>query len=290
MTKKYKIGRFELELPPDHMLDKYQRQHRLYDWILGEIAKLIVSRYPDATMIDIGANVGDTAALLCRHCDVPILCIEGNPRFVEYLRRNVKRLPAVEVVECLIGNSPGTVSIHDLKTVDGTASLVDAHHAPRGGQEILIRPLADILREYTRFQRPKLIKTDTDGSDFEILRASMNIIRDLKPILLFEYDPTFRKHGMQQASSTIAELGAAGYQYFFVYDNFGHFMRLIDKNQASEFMDLNRYLMSHLIFGRQIYYVDVLAISVDDESLVFDLMKFHRAMIEHYVAQAGRQS
>jgi FkbM family methyltransferase len=273
------------------MLDKYQSQYRLYDWVLGEIAKLIASKYPGATMIDIGANVGDTAALLCRHCDIPILCIEGNPRFLEYLRRNAQRLPAsIEIVECLIGASPGSVSARDLKTAAGTASLVDTDPTPRGGQQILVRPLADILREHTRFQRPKLIKTDTDGSDFEILNSSMNAIRDLKPILFFEYDPTSRKDGMPLANRTIAELGAAGYQHFLVYDNFGHFMRLIDKNQASEFMDLNRYLMSHLLFGRQIYYVDVLAIGEDDQSLVPDLMKFHHAMIEHYVTRAGRQS
>ena len=118
----------------------------------------------------------------------------------------------------------------------------------------------------------------------------MDLIHDLKPILFFEYDPTFRKDGLQHANKTITELRAAGYQYFLIYDNFGHFMRMIDTNQASEFMDLNRCIMSHLFFGRQIYYVDVLAITGHDESLAFNLMKFHRAMIEHYTAQAGLQS
>ena len=81
-----KIGRFELVLPTDHMLETYKRKFKLYDWILGEVARLVTAKYPDATAIDIGANVGDSAAVLSRHGDMPILCIEGHPTFITFLR------------------------------------------------------------------------------------------------------------------------------------------------------------------------------------------------------------
>ena len=63
--KTYKIGRFELVLPSDHALEMYQTKWKLYDWILGEISRLVFCKYPDATVVDVGANVGDSAALIC---------------------------------------------------------------------------------------------------------------------------------------------------------------------------------------------------------------------------------
>ncbi len=83
--KTYRIGRFELTLPADHPIDRYQKTYRLYDRVLGDIAHAVAAKYPDTTAIDIGANVGDTAALLCRDQDFPVLCIEGSPHFLKYL-------------------------------------------------------------------------------------------------------------------------------------------------------------------------------------------------------------
>jgi hypothetical protein len=103
-----KLGRFELVFPPDHLLAQYQSHFRLYDWALGEIARVVAEKYPGACAIDIGANVGDSAAAICRHQDMPVLCIEGHPTIFSYLRRNRDRLPrGVEIVHTLVGASRG---------------------------------------------------------------------------------------------------------------------------------------------------------------------------------------
>jgi hypothetical protein len=40
---------------------------------------LTQAKYPNLTMIDVGANVGDSIAIV--RVDVPILCVEGEDHF-----------------------------------------------------------------------------------------------------------------------------------------------------------------------------------------------------------------
>ncbi len=286
--KTYRIGRFELLLPADHMLESYQSRFRLYDSVLGEICRLVVAKYPDLTVIDIGANVGDTAALLCRHQDVPILCIEGNPVFATFLRRNLSHLPAgIEVAQVLVGKASGFVSAGNLKTGSGTASLDAGGATAYSRDQLRIEPLDVILSAHPRFKRSRLLKTDTDGSDFDILISSIDFIRTNLPVLYFEYDPTFRKDGVACGLEVIEQLAAAGYDKMFIYDNFGNFLEFIEWNVTDRMRDLSRFVMSHLLLGRQIYYLDVCAFSDADGDIAADLLQFHRSMIDSHIRLGG---
>ena len=288
--KFHAIGPFELVLPHDHMLDAYQERYRLYDWALGELAPLLLEKYPDATAIDIGANIGDTAALLCRKRDIPVLCIEGHPHFAAYLRRNLQRLPGgIEFAECLIGSDAGSLPVQTLMSHHGTAGLgIPATPDDGSGERIPVRPLADILREHPRFQRARLLKSDTDGSDFAILTSSLDVLRETRPVLFFEYDPTLRMDGAKSARETISALVKAGYRQFLVYDNFGHFMGSVNEDWSEKFLALDHYLFSHLYFGRQVYYYDVCAFSEADDDLRQSLENTHRLLIEAALREDGR--
>ncbi len=288
MNKYHKIGRFDLVLPADHRLDIYQSRYRLYDRGLGEIANAVISKYPDMTAIDIGANVGDSAALICSKHDVPVLCIEGNPRFTSYLRANLDKLhPAVVLAECLVGAQNGFVAAQDLRTGGGTASLVHATSPVSSDARIVVRTLQDILAEYPAFAGAKLIKIDTDGGDFEILIASAHLFCQSRPVLYFEYDPTFRKTGLQQAMNAVTRLQEVGYRRFLCYDNFGHFAREIADDVTAQFLDLNRYVMSHLFFGRQIYYFDICAVCESERDIADKLVTFHRNAMDECIARQG---
>jgi FkbM family methyltransferase len=286
----YKIGDFELVFPADHLLGTYQRNYRLYDWVLGEIARFVAAKYPDATAIDIGANVGDTAAAICRHQEIPVLCIEGHPAYLRYLRRNLDRLPGgIDVAESFVGAAAGSVAESHVRTKGGTAGFDAAASAPGSGDRLPVRPLADILRDHPAFMHPRLLKSDTDGSDFEILQSSVALLRTSMPVLFFEYDPTFRQDGAASGIRTIEALASIGYRSFCVYDNFGNFMEIVRQDAVGRFADLNRYVMSHLLFGRQIYYFDICAFSAADEDLAVRLHAFHSETIDNCIVQAGRQ-
>jgi FkbM family methyltransferase len=173
-TVRYRVGAVELELPLSHELPFYQRDHPRYDRQLGAIAAEL-----GGPVVDVGANVGDSAAAIRAASDVPILCIEGDHAFFALLERNARTIGGVELERALVeGPARGR-----LERGAGTAHVV-------GGDEPLpSKPLAQILEEHPVFARPALIKLDTDGMDVPILLANLALLERLRPVLFFEYDP-----------------------------------------------------------------------------------------------------
>ena len=156
--------------------------------------------------------------------------------------------------------------------------------------QLRIRPLSNILEEHPHFQEPRLIKIDTDGSDFEILLSSMDIIKRVHPVLFYEHSLEHRNDSLGQSLEAISNLIAAGYKCFFIYDNFGNFMETISNDFVKRFVDLNRYIMSNMLFGRQVYYVDVCAFTGENEDLADQLYKYHSTFLDSCINQAGWQT
>src|SRR5262245_56402881 len=83
---------FSIRLPAGHMLPEYRERWQLYDAFLPRLAAFL---QPGSTVIDIGANCGDTlAGMAMRNSRLHYLCIEPDPRFFTYLTSNIARLRA----------------------------------------------------------------------------------------------------------------------------------------------------------------------------------------------------
>jgi FkbM family methyltransferase len=266
-SKTVTIGRSELLLPADHPLDRYQVSYPRYDKALGEIAYLIRAKYPDATAIDIGANVGDSAALICTYDDVPTLCVEGHPGFLELLRENASRIgPHVQIEASFVGaaDSRAVYRIDDHRT--GTAKLVESNEQA-GGVEIETKSLATLLAEHSEFADSRLLKIDTDGFDFPIINASVETLGIMQPVLFYEYAPFEGTNGIADGFNTMQSLAAAGYEKMMVYDNFGHFLINLDIPDNDRFIELNGFLCSNRAFGSAIYYLDICAFAPRDRDV-----------------------
>jgi len=173
---RHPVAGVELELPLSHELPFYLHDHPRYGRVAGELAALA-----GGPVVDIGANVGDTAAIVRAHTDAPILCVEGEDRFFELLRRNAACLdPAPELEHAFVSAGPvrGRVEV-----AAGSARVVP------GEGEVPARTLGEILADHPAFERPRLLKLDTDGMDVPILLAHIELLDRLRPVLLFEYDP-----------------------------------------------------------------------------------------------------
>jgi FkbM family methyltransferase len=173
-TVRYRVGGVDLELPLSHELPFYRHDHPLYDARIGALAREL-----GGPVVDVGANVGDTAAFVRAESDVPILCVEGDERFFSLLERNAVRLDDIELERAFVeGPERGRVERRA-----GTAKIV------AGRDDLPAKPLAAILSEHPRFARPALLKLDTDGMDVPILLANLELLDRLRPVLFFEYDP-----------------------------------------------------------------------------------------------------
>ena len=218
------IGPYQIHLPVNSQVLNYRSAYHLYDTALGQIASILKSKYPGLHAIDIGANVGDTAALIRESVEIPVLCIEGDPSLLPFLTENVARLN----------------SAHDLGNNACLVEAVDAQGSVR------LRSLQAILTDYPEFESAKLLKIDTEGFDFDILRQSLEFIQKSKPVVFFEYDPHFRPEEPRAGLEAIEALISAGYSDFIYFDNYGNY----------------------LLHGVAVYYFDICALHQEDADLV----------------------
>jgi FkbM family methyltransferase len=267
MTKMYKIGRHNIYLPDNHKLEQYQQKWKLYDSMLGIIARCTLIKYPLATAIDVGANIGDSAALIQQFQSMPTLCIEGNPEYYFYLEENAKIINNIEIAHCFIGKSGEIIDLNKISSQGGTTSIVNAIGS-KGINNSIMQSLASLLEKFPNFKNSKLLKIDTDGFDFEIILNSKDVIKRLKPIIYFEYDISFGiyNYSITHALKTIEFLTDLGYQKFMVFDNFGNHLCSLSSSDRKYFIDLTNYLFSNLYQSGQpaIYYFDICVFHGDD--------------------------
>jgi FkbM family methyltransferase len=216
----YKLYGSVLRMPLSHGLPIILRSYPLYSDNLGRIAAHLSAKYSDLAVIDIGANVGDSVVILHQHVRMPVLCVEGEPRFCEFLAENVsKMLPAPVIEQSFVSmSSQGlTPVVHD-----GTARLSRAQSG--NGHELPTKSFEEILREYPSFQSAHLVKVDTDGMDVAILSSADDWIAQQKPVLFFEYDPDLQlPHGVD-GLDLLDRLKGHGYHRVLVYENTGDYM------------------------------------------------------------------
>ncbi len=253
---RYRVGSLELELPFSHQLPFHQRVHPAYDAAVGLLAGEVARKYPQGTAIDIGANVGDTAALMRSACALPILCIEGNETFLPFLRRNAAVMRGVEIEPSYLSDHTGSAAAR-VSSGGGTARLTEAS----AGGTVALSTLPDLLRRWPAFAHPALIKSDTDGFDCRILTASKALLEAVKPVVYFEYDPSLGAPG-SGGLQFFELLAACGYTRLLAWDNRGEYLVGLSLADRSALEDL------HAFAGRRGgRFVDLAVFSALDEDL-----------------------
>jgi FkbM family methyltransferase len=249
----YLVGEYNLLFPFDHLLPQYQKAYRFYDKKIGLITRIINHKNKSGFIIDIGANIGDTAALIRSNCDLPLFCIEGDPRYLSYLFENTKQIKNVEIYAGFVGEDNKTANL-SINHYSGTAQLIE-----NSSNNLQLKNLETILLETQKKASDiRLLKIDTDGYDFAILLSISSLLKINKLNLFFEYDLSFNDNADMQAEKVIAFLDDTNYKLI-IYDNFGNFMMPLENNLTAQMDYLNRYLKSSRIYGGGVYYYDIFA-------------------------------
>lgn len=148
-------------------------------WFLTEVSR---DRRLEV-IVDVGANRGEyVQAVHERAPRARILAIEPHPRVFAELQRRVGGL-GVETIQCALGDSPGTATLHDYGS-DGTvhASLhreviEEIHRQPALGIEVPVRTL-DELCASLEIERIDLLKIDTEGHELAVLRGATRMLAE----------------------------------------------------------------------------------------------------------------
>ncbi len=254
------IANARLLLPSGNRLPLFLKHNPQYNANLPRIAKHVKAKYSALTLIDVGANVGDTVAFLRAEAHFPILCVEGDEQFFSILQKNLQQFADVQAVQAYVGVTTETAPL-EIKHNATTAQLVPSSSTT----DLQMRTLTDILAQYPAFAQAKILKIDTDGYDGQVLRGARAYLEAVQPVVFFEYMPDELAAFGDDGLSLFPVLHAAGYRDALIYDNAGDLMLSLRVDDALRWQELHIYFSGR----RGLRYMD-LAVFVEQDRDLFE--------------------
>lgn len=263
----HKYKNFSIFLPSYSEIPKYQQLYKKYDKFLPYLASHINI---GETIIDIGANVGDSlAGMIEQNSNCSYLCIEADEYFFDFLCKNTQRIQAkisnskIFVNNSLVGKNITGVSLEGER---GTKhAVIDSNG------KIKSKPLDEIILMYPEINNIRLLKSDVDGFDYDVINSSLEVVKKYKPLIFFEcqYDSKWQLDGYLKLFCTLDRIGYARY---IVLDNFGDIM--LQTSEIKIIKQLLEYIerQNNKESTRTIYYFDILAVHKNDTLNIDDLI------------------
>jgi FkbM family methyltransferase len=222
---------FAIELPADHLLPMLQRMFRQYDRFLPHLASYLEA---GDVVFDVGANCGDTLAAMCSaNGALSFVCVEPDVRFFSFLKQNVARireaLPNVSIVltQDFVSAREDFASLAGAggtKTVSWRGDLAGAENTQEAAHRaVRLDAIATAARGIDA-ARVRLLKSDVDGYDFDVLDSAGAMLDGPRLLLFFE---CFAENEEQREGylALFERLYARGYNHFRFFDNFGRVHR-----------------------------------------------------------------
>lgn len=253
-------------MPWSHRLPDYVALEGRYGQNLVELATLLATHdsLNPLQIIDVGANIGDSTKQVLNCIDARALAVEADPYYLTYLHRNLGDSPNVQIAPVLLVTD-GQVD-KNWKPVrrGGTTHFisVDFRTALSGATDEGVQITVQGLRaQYPEFSNVRLIKSDTDGHEIELIPELAEVYGDTRPVLFFEYDPRLTaavSHlDLDKVWSLLAKLG---YQHVGFWSNTGAALLRV-RCEAGSATARSLLLSSG---DRRVDYLDVAAVHGDD--------------------------
>jgi FkbM family methyltransferase len=169
-----------LAIPSRHSLIKLQNQEPFRHQSLRLAAKYFIQDQRNH-VIDVGANIGDTAIIINSGSLINAFytLVEPSSFFLKYLHQNSQLIDDCEIIEKFISPKfPITEMSADLQYWGGTALLIESPNKKIPESEQIL--LHQLERANTGF-----IKIDCDGKDSDILLNYLKFTR-CRPAIYFE--------------------------------------------------------------------------------------------------------
>lgn len=254
-TVNFCIGKYRLRLPLSHELPFYRKLFSEYALNLGRVSFYTARKYPDLRMIDIGANVGDSVAIVRMFIEIPILCIEGEPHFFKLLAENTEHIPGIELEQTFVGAEGD--SVRAIQVARGNAQIF----LGTDPGDARISTLGIALACHPHFSTAKLVKLDAEGFDCKIIAAERKRLKSNKPVLFFEYYPSCCQLAGHDPLSTFPLLSEMGYSTLLIYRNTGRYVVSLKAHQTFAIQHLHSCLVESRGF------CDIVAFHNEDDDI-----------------------
>lgn len=250
ISQSYRFEDLTIKLPPGHLLKYYKKFNPRYDGLLPQLVRTFGE---SDVVIDVGANVGDSlAAMISKNSKCRYICIEPDPKFFSILVSNSRLIqdfiPTAKVLN--LNNLIGTSG--ERGSLSGSSGTKRAFRDSAG--EFQYVSLDDL---FMGSERVRLIKSDVDGFDYDVIKSGFGIISRHHPLIFFECQFSDAE-GHRCFNLLLDDLNSLGYCKFFIFDNFGGL--ILQTSDLHVVRNLLRYLLLQEtnFYSRTIYYFDIL--------------------------------
>jgi FkbM family methyltransferase len=230
----YTIDGFSLHLPLSHPLPRILATDPQYQRPLRALAESLAAVGLGSSAVDIGANVGDTAAVMSMAGVENVVCVEGSDVFLPFLYANASRASEAgwhwSVTPRFVES--GT-DVNDVRTGGGTASLVVSDAPDQAG----VLSFITIDELFDASVPVSILKIDTDGMDVAILGSVLRSpSRPQIDAIFFEFTPS-----EESVTEVLDDLGDTGFTRAFWFDHAGEFLCSHDLSQRALAAELSDY-------------------------------------------------
>lgn len=235
------VGKYPILMPGNNLqLGNYKIYPDLNSQ-LGRLAAVIYKKYPGMTVIDVGANVGDTIAVLKSAIDLPVIAVEGDDVCFQFLQKNSQQFQHVSLIKSYLGERSQSVNVN-LRHAGWNTTIIPEE---TGNRQIIFNTLDEIITSGGFAERQlKLLKVDVEGFDTIVLRGATEIIQQHKPVLFFEYNRKNMKVINEDGLSTILSFEKSGYDKIIFFDHKGNLVLATGMQNTGVITYMHNYISS----------------------------------------------
>jgi FkbM family methyltransferase len=196
----FEDGNWRLSLCGKNVIVPLRREFAWLDWdvalsILGHepelkatYACLVRLQRPPRTVLDVGANYGTHSIVFLSH-DVRTISFEPNAACHAFFRMLCEVNDLEYVLEPMaVGNTPGTVDLWYRQREEwlGTTDPSVRDRLGVGLSKITVPRTTIDAYVQAHGLKPDVLKTDTEGTDLEVLQGAVQTLAAFRPVILFE--------------------------------------------------------------------------------------------------------
>ena len=137
------VGNFQVWMPGYNIQAVNYRLYPDLNAQFGRLAKSIAQKYPGMSLIDVGANVGDTIAVVKTQVDVPVIGVEGDSVTYAYLEKNSRQFNNVSIVNTFLGEKSEDLNVNFEKSGWNATIIPDE----KGGKHVSFKTLDAVIAD-----------------------------------------------------------------------------------------------------------------------------------------------